>query len=196
MLARIEKPAPDFTAKAYTREGYRDVKLSDYRGTWVVLFFYPGDYTFVCPTELTDLARRYSSLREAGVEVLAVSTDSHHVHRAWQEAELSRMVEGGIPYPMLSDPTGGIGTLYGVFDDEAGIDQRGRFIIDPDGVLKASEVVAESLGRNAEELLRQISALTYARQTGQVTPSCWMPGQATLTPGEALVGKVWEVWKP
>ncbi len=196
MHARIEKPAPDFEAKAFATGGYSDVKLSDYRGRWVVLFFYPGDYTFVCPTELTDLAARYADLRELGAEVLAVSTDSHHVHRAWQEAELSRMVEGGLPFPMLADPNGKIGALYGVYDEEAGIDHRGRFIVDPDGVLKAAEVVASALGRSSTELIRQIGALRHARETGEVMPCSWLPGQATLKPGPDLVGKVWEVWKP
>lgn len=192
----VDKAAPDFEAMAYTPDGYRTLKLSDYRGRWVVLFFYPGDYTFVCPTELTDLATRYEELRSLNVEVLAVSTDSHHVHRAWQEAELSRMVDGGLPFPMLSDAGGKIGTLYGVYDEDGGVDMRGRFVVDPDGVLKAMEVVASAVGRNSSELIRQIMALQHARETGEATPSCWVPGQATLKPGEALVGRVWEVWRP
>jgi len=130
------------------------------------------------------------------VEVVAISTDSHHVHRAWQEAELSKMVEGGIPYPMLADAGGKVGAMYGVYDEEKGVDVRGRFVIDPDGVLQAAEVVVPALGRNVNELIRQVAALRHARETGEVMPSCWMPGKKTLKPGPELVGRVWEVWQP
>jgi peroxiredoxin (alkyl hydroperoxide reductase subunit C) len=196
MTLRVAKPAPDFQARAYHRSDYRDVRLSDFRGRWAVLFFYPGDYTFVCPTELVDLARRYRELQAMDVEVLAISTDSHHVHRAWQEAELSRMVEGGLPFPMLADAGGGVGTAYGVYDGDAGVDIRGTFIVDPDGVLQSAEINAPALGRNADELLRKLAALRHARETGEVMPACWMPGQKTLTAGPELVGRVWEVWRP
>lgn len=195
MSVRVENPAPDFSAKAYYRGDYSDVSLSDYRGRWAVVFFYPGDYTFVCPTELVDLAKRYQELQALDVEVLAISTDSHHVHRSWQETELSRMVDGGLPFPMLADAGGKIGEAYGVYDDAAGVDVRGTFVVDPDGVLQSMAVHAPALGRNADELLRQIQALRHARETGEVMPSCWMPGQKTLTAGPELVGKVWEVWR-
>ncbi len=192
----VEKPAPDFQATAFAEGGYKELRLSDYRGRWVVLFFYPGDYTFVCPTELTDLATHHEELRSLGVELLAISTDSHHVHRAWQEAELSRMVPGGLPFPMLADAHGRIGSLYGVHNEEAGVDLRGSFIVDPDGVLQAMEIVAPAVGRSSSELIRRIMAFQHARETGEVTPCGWTPGQATLKPGAALVGKVWEVWQP
>ncbi len=192
----VQKAAPDFQATALVGGDYKKLALSHFKGRWVVLFFYPGDFTFVCPTELTDLATRYQELRSLGVEVLAISTDSHHVHRAWQEAELSKMVDGGLPFPMLADPDGVIGSLYGVYDQEAGVDVRGSFIVDPDGVLQAIEVVAPSVGRNSDELIRQIMAFQHTRDTGEVAPCHWLPGQATLKPGADLVGKVWEVWKP
>lgn len=192
----VQHAAPDFEAIAFIRGDYRNVRLSDYRGRWVVLFFYPGDFTFVCPTELTDLATSYGELNSLGVEVLAVSTDSHHVHRAWHELKLSRMVNGGIAFPMISDPSGKIGARYGVYDENAGVDVRGRFIIDPEGNVQSIEVVPPAVGRNTEELIRQIKALQLTRETGQATPSCWIPGQPTLKPGPDLVGKVWEVWKP
>jgi peroxiredoxin (alkyl hydroperoxide reductase subunit C) len=195
-MASVQRPAPDFQTTAFADGGYKKVQLTDYRGRWVVLFFYPGDYTFVCPTELTDLATRYQELRSLGVEVLAVSTDSHHVHRAWQEAELSKMVPGGLPFPMLADPQGRIGSLFGVYDEEAGVDLRGSFIIDPDGVLQAAEIVAPSVGRSSSELIRRILAFQHARETGEVLPCGWTPGQVTLKPGAELVGRVWEVWKP
>jgi alkyl hydroperoxide reductase subunit AhpC len=131
-----------------------------------------------------------------GVEVLSVSTDSRFTHKVWQEEELSKMVEGGVPYPMLSDQGGRIGTVYGVYDEEAGVDIRGRFIIDPDGVIQAMEVLTPEVGRNVSELVRQVQAYQHVKATNEVTPSGWQPGKPTLKPGPALVGKVWKVWKP
>ena len=131
-----------------------------------------------------------------GVEVLSVSTDSRFVHKIWQEEELSKMVEGGVPFPMLSDGGGRIGTVYGVYDEAAGVDIRGRFIIDPDGIIRATEVLTPEVGRNPDELIRQIKAFQHARDTGEVMPSGWEPGQKTLKPGPELVGKVWKEWKP
>ena len=133
---------------------------------------------------------------DLGVEVLSVSTDSRFSHKVWQEEELSKMVERGVPFPMLSDQGGRIGTVYGVYDEEAGVDIRGRFIIDPDGVIQAMAVLTPEVGRNVSELIRQIQAYQHVKATGEVTPSGWQPGKATLKPGPALVGKVWEVWKP
>lgn len=138
----------------------------------------------------------YDQFKALGVEVLAMSTDSRFVHKIWQAEELSKMVKGGVPFPMLSDAGGMIGKLYGVYDEAAGVDIRGRFIIDPDFVIRAMEVITPEVGRNPEELLRQIKAFQHVKATGEVTPSGWQPGQKTLKPGPALVGKVWEVWKP
>jgi len=125
-----------------------------------------------------------------------MSTDSRFIHKMWQEYELSKMVEGGVPYPMLSDAGGKIGRVYGVYDEGAGVDIRGRFIIDPDFVIRAAEVLTAEVGRNPDELLRQVKAFQHVRATGEVTPSGWQPGEVTLTPGPDLVGRVWEVWKP
>jgi len=127
--------------------------------------------------------------------VLSVSTDSHFTHKIWQEQELSKMVEGGVPFPMLSDSGGRIGSIYGVYDEEAGVDIRGRFLIDPDGVIQAMEVLTPPVGRNVAELIRQVKAFQHVRATGEATPSGWQPGRTTLKPGPELVGKVWEVWK-
>jgi alkyl hydroperoxide reductase subunit AhpC len=135
-------------------------------------------------------------LKELGVEVLSMSTDSRFTHKIWNEEELSKMVEGGIPYPMLSDQGGRIGTVYGVYEEAAGVNIRGRFIIDPDGVIQAMEVLTPSVGRNVSELIRQVKAFQHVRATGEATPSGWQPGKPTLKPGPDLVGKVWEVWKP
>jgi alkyl hydroperoxide reductase subunit AhpC len=128
--------------------------------------------------------------------VFSVSTDSRFTHKIWNEVELSKMVEGGIPFPMLSDSGGRIGTVYGVYDEAAGVDVRGRFLIDPDGVIQAIEVLTPPVGRNPDELIRQIRAFQHTRATGEVMPSGWEPGKPTLKPGPDLVGKVWTVWKP
>mgnify|MGYP005838965763 CR=1 FL=1 len=130
------------------------------------------------------------------MQVLSASTDSHFTHKIWQEEELSKMVPGGVPWPMLSDSGGRIGTVYGVYDEDAGVDIRGRFLIDPDGVIQAMEVMTPPVGRNIIELIRQVQAFQHVRATGEVTPAGWHPGQPTLKPGPDLVGKVWQVWKP
>ena len=131
---------------------------------------------------------------ELGVQMLAISTNSHVVHKIWQEEELSKMVPGGFPWPMISDGTGAIGRLYGVYDEECGVDIRGRFIIDPDGVVQAMEVLTPTVRRNVGELIRQVKAYQHVRATGEVTPSGWQPGKPTLKPSPDLVGKVWKVW--
>ncbi len=142
------------------------------------------------------VAALYNEFQALGVEFLAISTDSRFVHKIWQEVELSKMVEGGVPFPMLSDPGGKIGAVYGVYDEAAGVDVRGRFIIDPDFVVRAVEVLVPEVGRNPRELRRQIQAFQHVRATGEVTPSGWEPGKPALKPGPDLVGRVWEVWKP
>lgn len=131
-----------------------------------------------------------------GVEVFAISTDSRFSHKIWQEEELSKMVEGGVPFPLLSDAGGRVGTIYGVYDEDAGVDIRGRFLIDPDFNIRAMEVMTPEVGRNVMELIRQIKAFQHVRATGEVTPAGWQPGKATLTPGPELAGKVWKIWKP
>lgn len=142
------------------------------------------------------VAAAKDKLDEIGIHVIAVSTDSRFTHKIWQEQELVKMVDGGFPYPMLSDAGGRIGTVYGVYDEAAGVDIRGRFIIDPDGKILAMEVLTPEVGRNVEELIRQVKAFQHVRETGEVTPAEWKPGGVTLTPGPELVGRVWEVWKP
>ena len=145
---------------------------------------------------MTAVAVKYPELQALGVEVLAVSTDSRFSHKIWQEEELAKMVPGGVPYPMLADAGGKIGAVYGVYDTLAGVNIRGRFIIDPDGVIQGMEVLTPSVGRNVAELIRQVKAFQHVRQTGEATPSGWQPGKPTLKPSPQLVGKVWEVWKP
>ncbi len=145
---------------------------------------------------MSAVAVKYEELKSLGVEVLSVSTDSRFTHKIWQEDELSQMVPGGVPFPMLSDGGGRIGTVYGVYDEDAGVDIRGRFLINPDGVLLAMEVLTPEVGRNVGELIRQVKAFQHVRETGEVTPSGWQPGKPTLKPGPDLVGKVWREWKP
>jgi alkyl hydroperoxide reductase subunit AhpC len=130
------------------------------------------------------------------VEFLAISTDTHFTHKAWQDHELSKLVEGGLPYPMLSDANGKIGRMYGVYDEASGLDNRGRFIIDPDGIVVGIELTQAGVGRSVNELLRQIKACQYVRSTGEATPSNWEPGKTTLKPGQDLVGKVCDFWSP
>ncbi len=130
------------------------------------------------------------------MNVLSLSTDSHFTHKIWQEEELSKMVEGGVPWPMLSDAGGRIGQVYGVYDEDAGVDIRGRFLIDPDGIIQAMEVMTPPVGRNIKELIRQVKAFQHVRETGEATPAGWEPGKTTLKPGPDLVGKVWQVWQP
>lgn len=142
------------------------------------------------------VAALYDEFKSLGAEVLAMSTDSRFVHKIWQEEELSKMTKGGVPFPMLSDAGGKIGTIYGVYDEEAGVDIRGRFIIDPDFVIRAMEVLTPEVGRSPQELIRQVKAFQHVAKTGEVTPSGWQPGGTTLKPGPDLAGKVWEVWKP
>jgi len=127
-----------------------------------------------------------------------MSTDSRFTHKIWQEEELSKMVDGGVPFPMLSDAGGRIGQVYGVYDASGGVDVRGRFLIDPDGVIQAMEVLTPPVGRNFTELVRQVQAYQLVRKTkgAEATPAGWRPGEQTLKVGPALVGKVWKVWKP
>jgi peroxiredoxin (alkyl hydroperoxide reductase subunit C) len=144
---------------------------------------------------LSAVAVKYDQLKAMDAEVLSISTDSRFSHKIWQEGELSELVEGGVPFPMLSDQGGRVGTIYGVYDEAAGVNIRGRFIIDPDGIIQAMEVLTPSVGRNVSELLRQLKAFQHVRATGEATPSGWQPGKPTLKPGPDLVGRVWEVWK-
>jgi len=132
-----------------------------------------------------------------GVEIFSMSIDSVFVHKMWDDYELSKMVEGGVPFPMLSDTGGKVGRVYGVFNEEAGVENRGRFIIDPDGVVQGFEVLTPPVGRNVGETIRQVHAFQLVRESKgkEATPSGWKPGKATLKPGPDLVGKVWEVWK-
>jgi alkyl hydroperoxide reductase subunit AhpC len=135
--------------------------------------------------------------QDLGVEVLSMSVDSMFVHKMWNDEELSKMVTGGVPFPMLSDAGGRVGKVYGIYDEEAGVETRGRFLIDPDGVIQGYEVLTPPVGRHVAETIRQIQAFQLVRNSkgAQATPSGWHPGRPTLRPGPDLVGKVWKEWK-
>jgi len=144
------------------------------------------------------VAARYKEFQDLNVEVLAISTDTVYTHKAWNDNELVKIVPEGIPFPMLADVAGRIGSLYEVYDEEGGVNFRGLFIIDPDGIIQSTSVLPPPVGRDVDEMLRQIQALQHVRATqgAEATPACWLPGRPTLKPGPELVGKVWQVWKP
>lgn len=144
------------------------------------------------------VAARYNDLQALGVNVISISVDSIFTHKMWDDYELSKMVEGGIPWKMGTDSAGNVGKVYGVYDEDTGVEMRGRFIIDPDGVIQATEILTPPVGRNINETIRQVQAFQRVRETGgaEAMPADWHPGDPTLKPGPDLVGKVWEVWKP
>jgi len=185
---KIGSHVVDATLEAFHNEQFKKIKLSDYLGKWVVLFFYPADFTFICPTELEELADNYAKFGELNAEVLSVSTDTAFVHKAWHDN--SRAIKK-INYPMLADPTGKLSRQFGVYIEEEGLALRGTFIIDPDGKLVAQEVNDNSIGRSAVELLRKLQAAQHVREhRGEVCPASWQPGSKTLKPGIDLVGKI------
>lgn len=185
---RINKPAPEFVADAFHLDEIKRVKLKDYSGRWVVLFFYPADFTFICPTELEALAESYVDFQELNTEVLSISTDTAFVHKAWFD---NSPAIKKIKFPMIADPTGNICRAYGTYIPEEGLSLRGTFIIDPDGILQAYELHSNNIGRSSTELLRKLKAAQFVRQHGdQVCPVNWEPGKKTLKPGLELVGKI------
>lgn len=184
----INAYAPQFMAKAFMNNEVKQIQLGEYRGKWVVLVFYPADFTFICPTELGDLADHYEEFQKLGCEILSISTDTHFVHKAWHD---NSPTIAKIKFPMVADPTGEICKAYGTYIPEEGLSLRGTFIIDPDGVLKAFELHDNSIGRSSTELLRKIRAAQYVRtHGGEVCPANWQPGSKTLKPGLDLVGKI------
>jgi len=177
-----------FTAQAYHQGKFVEVSHTDTAGKWAVFFFYPADFTFVCPTELEDLADKYAELQSMGVEVYAVSTDTHFSHKAWHD---SSPAIGKINYYMLGDQNHVISNNFGVLREGQGLADRATFVVDPDGVIQVMEITCEGVGRNAEELVRKIKAAQYVREhPGQVCPAKWEEGAETLAPSIDLVGKI------
>ncbi len=177
-----------FKTTAYQNGKFIEVSDADLKGKWSVVFFYPADFTFVCPTELGDLADNYDTFKSLGVEIYAVSTDTHFSHKAWHDTSDTI---GKIRYPMLGDPTGAITRNFDVMIEEAGLALRGTFVINPEGQIKLCEIHDDGIGRDAKELLRKVQAAQYvAANPGQVCPAKWTPGAETLAPSLDLVGKI------
>ncbi len=184
----INTRIPEFKLEAYRDGKFVTVTDKDVLGKWAVFFFYPADFTFVCPTELVDLAEKYDKLQSMGVEVYSVSCDTHFVHKAWHDASDSIKK---IKYTMLADPKGTLARALGVMDEESGMAYRGTFVSDPEGLIKLVEIQDNSIGRNADELVRKIEAAQFvASHPGEVCPAKWKEGAATLKPSIDLVGKI------
>ncbi|MGL4993522.1 MAG: alkyl hydroperoxide reductase subunit C [Bacteroidales bacterium] len=184
----INTQLPVFKVQAFHNGAFKTVSNEDVLGKWAIFFFYPADFTFVCPTELVDLADKYAKLQEMGVEVYSVSTDSHFVHKAWHDASDSIRKIG---YPMLADTTGVLSRAFGVMIEEDGMAYRGTFVVNPEGKIKIAEIQDNSIGRNADELVRKVAAAQFvASHPGQVCPANWEQGKETLKPSIDLVGKI------
>ena len=184
----INTTVKPFKAEAFHNGAFVPVSEENLKGKWAIFFFYPADFTFVCPTELGDLADLYPEFQKIGCEVYSVSTDTKFTHKAWHDA--SDTIKK-IKYPMVGDPTGAITRNFDVMIEEAGLALRGTFIVNPDGVIKAAEINDNSIGRDAKELLRKVQAAQYvASHNGEVCPAKWTPGASTLKPSIDLVGKI------
>lgn len=185
-MSLINKEVNDFKVQAYVGKDFKEVTKKDILGKWSVFFFYPADFTFVCPTELEDLANKYEEFKKIGCEIYSVSCDTHFVHKAWHDA--SDTIKK-IQYPMLADPTGDLARDFDVMIEADGLAERGSFIVNPEGRIVAYEVIAGNVGRNADELLRRVQASQFVAEHGdQVCPAKWQPGASTLKPSLDLVG--------
>ncbi|RMD58038.1 peroxiredoxin [Candidatus Woesearchaeota archaeon] len=188
MSTYVGKQAPEFTAEAFHNNETVKINLADLKGKWVVLAFYPADFTFVCPTELSELADKYEEFQKLNCEVLSVSTDTVFVHKAWHDA--SETI-AKIKFPMLADPTRQICEKYGTLIEEEGLSQRCTVIIDPEGIVKSYDIHDNSIGRSTDEILRRVQASQFvAKHPGNVCPASWRPGKDVLKPGLDLVGKI------
>ena len=184
----INKEVADFSVQAYYKKDFKTVTKKDILGKWSVFFFYPADFTFICPTELEDLADNYAKFQEIGCEIYSVSCDTHFVHKAWADASATIKK---IQYPMLADPTGALARDFDVMIAADGLAARGTFIINPECKIVAYEVLAGNVGRNADELFRRVQASQFVYQhNDEVCPAKWKPGAKTLKPGLDLVGKL------
>ncbi len=187
-MININTLVPDFELDAYHNDEIKKIKLSDYKGKWVVMIFYPADFTFVCPTELEDAQKIYSKVKELGGEIMSISTDTAFVHKAWHD---NSPAIGKIEYPMLADPTGNVCRIFGTYIENEGLSLRGTFIIDPEGILKTIEIHENSIGRSAKETLRKLESAKFVKENnGNVCPASWEPGEDTLIPGIDLIGKI------
>jgi NADH-dependent peroxiredoxin subunit C len=187
-MIKINQTAPDFFEDSFIDGEIKKIRLSDYKGKWVILFFYPADFTFICPTELGELADRYEEFKKLGSEIISISTDTAYVHKAWHDS--SEKIKK-IKYPMLSDPTHKISESYDTLIPEQGLSLRATFLIDPDGIIKAFEFHNNDIGRSSDELIRKLQAAKFTRENnGEVCPMNWKPGKQTLKPSTELIGKI------
>ncbi len=187
-MSLVNTAVKPFKAQAFHNGKFVEVTDADLRGKWSAVVFYPADFTFVCPTELGDLADMYGEFQKIGLEIYAVSTDTHFTHKAWHDA--SDTIKK-IKYPMIGDPTGTITRNFGVMIEEEGLALRGTFLINPEGIIKALEVNDLGIGRSAADLLRKAQAAQYiAAHPNEACPASWKPGEETLTPSLDLVGKI------
>lgn len=187
-MALINTKIKPFQATAFKQGKFIDVSDADVVGKWAIFFFYPADFTFVCPTELGDIADYYDELQKLGVEVYSVSTDTHFTHKAWHDA--SETI-GKIKYAMVGDQSGVITQNFDVMRPGMGLADRGTFLVDPDGIIQMMEITAEGIGRDAADLLRKVKAAQYVRShPGEVCPAKWKEGEKTLAPSLELVGKI------
>lgn len=187
-MSLINTQVKPFKATAYKNGKFIEVTDAAFRGQWSVVFFYPADFTFVCPTELEDLARNYGDFQRLGVEIYSVSTDTHFAHKAWHDTSPAI---GKIEYTMIGDPTGAISRNFEVMIEDAGLADRGSFVIDPNGVIQVIEITAGGIGRDATELLRKVKAAQYVHaHPNEVCPAAWQEGEATLAPSLDLVGRI------
>lgn len=188
MAVKIGEKIDNLKFEVFHENSIKKTDFDSFRGKWLIVFFYPGDFTFVCPTELEELANLYEEFKKLNAEILSVSTDSVFVHKAWHD--FSPAISK-ISFPMVADPSGRISRDFGVYIEEEGISLRGTFLIDPDGKLVSFEVNDNSIGRNAEEILRKLQAAIYIRENkNEVCPASWRPGKKTLRPSLELVGKI------
>lgn len=178
----VQKPAPDFKTEALIGEEFKSISLSDFRGKWLCLFFYPLDFTFVCPTEITAFNDAYKNFKEANCEVVGASVDSKFSHLAWARTPRKEGGIGKLSFPLLADVTKKIGRSYGVLLEDAGITLRGLFLINPQGVVQYQLVHDLGIGRNVDEVLRVLKACQEVAKTGEVCPANWTPGKKTMKP--------------
>lgn len=186
-MSLIGKKVESFKAKAFYNGQFIDITDENMKGKWSAVIFYPADFTFVCPTELEDLANLYEDFKKENCEIYSVSTDTEYVHKAWHDS--SERVKK-VQYPMIADPTGKLSRMFEVMIEEEGLALRGSFIIDPEGVIQAYEVHSNGIGREANELLRKLQAAKFVRENGEVCPAKWKPGKESLKPTIDLIGKL------
>jgi len=184
----VGKKVPDIAFDALANDAIKKMNISGFAGKWLLLVFYPGDFTFICPTELRELAAMYPAFQKLNVEVVGVSTDSVFVHKAWHDS--SKAIKE-VNFPLAADPAGILSRALGVYLENDGVALRGTFVIDPDGIIKSAEVNDNSIGRSGAEMMRKVQAAQYVMtHPGEVCPMNWKPGESTLKPGLDLVGKI------